>query len=554
VLHSAPEALVADESALPKGGDIVAGKYRIERLLGMGGMGAVFEATHRVTGKRFAVKWLLPNIGAREEAAKRFIREAQVAGRFEHPNVVEVYDVGQERSSFYMVMELLEGESLAERLTHAKKLTYEECFRILLPCMRGVARAHTAGIVHRDLKPANIFLCRATADHPEHPKVLDFGISKMSNLAGEVDSSITKTGVVMGTPHYMSPEQVRGKAIDQCADIYAFGVILYQLLSGELPFPADTYSELVLQIATETPKPLDQLVRELPAGLVQLVGRAMARNPADRFQDLDSLVQALEPFTGSKPTSVAPASLGSSPLDSPSTGRSTVPFGDTPLSIESKPSLPAGVRDANRLLWMVGAVLAGVLVLATILVKLMPSGGPQGAAAVRAHAPNAATSLPESTPPKAAVAAPLARQAADAATAAQPEPGDPSALSGEPHPNTILLGREPTAEPPTRQPPAGLQNIGLHAGAQELPTGRMPAAGDTARDKRLSGHLGGDEKSRRRKARAADGQNRATTGTGGAGGATVGPTKGRLGIKMTEQQFDDPGQAPAREPSPKSKP
>src|SRR5689334_13141489 len=192
-------------TTVPVTGDIISGKYRVERTLGTGGMGTVFEAVHQVTGKRFAVKWLLPDLSSHGDAVKRFIREAQVAGRFEHPNIVEVYDVGQERGSFFMVMELLQGESLASRLRNRGRFTPEQACAVMIPCLRGVARAHEAGVVHRDLKPDNIFLCSASPERPERPKVLDFGISKVAEAAGDVGSSITKTGVVMGTPHYMAP-------------------------------------------------------------------------------------------------------------------------------------------------------------------------------------------------------------------------------------------------------------------------------------------------------------------------------------------------------------
>src|SRR5688572_4904364 len=145
---------------LPKKGDLIAGKYSVEGVLGQGGMGAVFEVCHRLTGKHFAVKWLLPALSGQTEAVRRFMREAQVAGRVDHPNVVEVYDVGQEGDSFYMVMELLQGEPLARRLDRVRRLSIEECCRILIPVMHGLSVAHKAGVIHRDLKPDNIFLCR----------------------------------------------------------------------------------------------------------------------------------------------------------------------------------------------------------------------------------------------------------------------------------------------------------------------------------------------------------------------------------------------------------
>jgi serine/threonine protein kinase len=290
---------MADSSAFPKPGDTIAAKYLIERTIGTGGMSVVFGATHRVTGKRFAIKWLLRDDSTPStEAAARFIREAQVAGRFQHPNVVEVYDVGEVSGSFYMVMDWLEGESLATRLERTGRLPLEDACRYLIPCMLGMDEAHSAGIVHRDLKPANIFICQPTKHSPERAKVLDFGVAKLTDPNSQLASSIvTKAGMLIGTPYYLSPEQLRGQVVDARTDIYAFGVILYQVLSGQLPFPATTFGELVVQIAAASPIALRHLVPTLPVGVDELVSRAMMRDPAQRYQDLRALAAAFERFS-----------------------------------------------------------------------------------------------------------------------------------------------------------------------------------------------------------------------------------------------------------------
>jgi eukaryotic-like serine/threonine-protein kinase len=277
----------------PEVGEIIAGKYRVEGLLGRGGMGVVFKAVHVITGKRFAIKWLLSDPSGGKLAVDRFIREAQVAGRVEHPNIVEVYDVGEARGSLYMVMELLEGESLEARLLTRGAMPVGEAIRIMLLCARGIARAHAAGIVHRDLKPANIFLRRTGEAGGETPKVLDFGISKIADTI-EPNSAITKTGTLLGTPFYMAPEQVHAREVDDRTDVYAFGVILYQLVAGRLPFQATTYSSLLVKILTDVPKPLESLVSDLPSGFGPLVRRAMAREPSARFQTMRELIVALE--------------------------------------------------------------------------------------------------------------------------------------------------------------------------------------------------------------------------------------------------------------------
>jgi serine/threonine protein kinase len=310
---------------MPKPGDLVAGKYVVEQLLGEGGMGAVFAATHRFTGKQVALKWMLPELARDEDAVHRFMREAQAAGRINHPNVVDVYDVGQHDDSFFLVMELLRGEPLTSALSR-RDLTVREVLDLLLRAMRGVAAAHRQGVVHRDLKPDNIFLAYEDDGVGREPKVLDFGISKVSN-EGQINPRLTRTGAVVGTPYYMSPEQIRGSdSLDRRADVYAFGVILYEALTGQVPFIADTYGALVLEIATGTPKTPDDLVPGLPVELSRVVMRAMARNAPDRFSDLESLIHALEPFLHDTVPTRDATSSGSKRLRSSSSSPISTPF------------------------------------------------------------------------------------------------------------------------------------------------------------------------------------------------------------------------------------
>ena len=284
-----------ESSLLPKPGDIIAGKYVIQRVIGSGGMSVVFGATHNLTHKRVAIKWLVAEPGvSSEDATKRFMREARLAGHFQHPNVVQIYDFGESDGSFFMVMEWLEGDSLATRLERDRRLPFAKVCEYLIPCMRAMQRAHAAGIIHRDLKPANIFLCSGSDDKPEQAKVLDFGISKLLTSSAQLTSLVTKSGMVIGTPHYLSPEQLRARAIDGRTDIYGFGVILYQCLSGQLPFPADNFGDLAVQIAVGEPKPLGTLVPDLPDGVAEMVARAMAREPAERFQEMAELIATME--------------------------------------------------------------------------------------------------------------------------------------------------------------------------------------------------------------------------------------------------------------------
>jgi serine/threonine-protein kinase len=340
---------------MPRAGDVVAGKYRIEEVIGEGGMGAVYAATHTLTGKRVALKWMLPELAADEGAVQRFIREAQAAGRIDHPNVVDVYDVGEHDGSTFLVMEYLQGETLTAAF-HRGGLEARHIIQLLIPAMRGVAAAHRTGVVHRDLKPDNVFLCRSVDGSYREPKVLDFGISKVSPGEGQLNPRLTRTGAVMGTPYYMSPEQIRGAAeVDQRTDVYAFGVILYEALTGRVPFDANAYSALVLEIATGTPKRPRELRPELPRGLEDVVLKAMARDPYDRYQDVESLARALEPFSEGVTFRIERAdptgpqrSLSTTATPFVSDGPVTVPVrrGSIGLVIGS-----AGIAVAGGLIW-----------------------------------------------------------------------------------------------------------------------------------------------------------------------------------------------------------
>ncbi len=289
-------SLPIDHARLPKPGDTFGEKYRLECILGSGGMGVVFGATHLITHKRVAIKWLAGEVagGSLSDTTQRFVREARLAGEFHHPNIVQVYDLGESDGSFYMVMEWLEGESLAARLERVGRLSFSEATTWLIPCMHAMQRAHDAGIIHRDIKPANIFLCDATADRPALSKVLDFGISKRITASTDMSTFVTKTGMLIGTPHYLAPEQLRARPVDRRTDIYGFGVLLYQTLAGELPFAADNFGDLVVEISVGTLRSLRELVPDLPVGVEQVVARAMAREPEQRYQSLHELIASLQ--------------------------------------------------------------------------------------------------------------------------------------------------------------------------------------------------------------------------------------------------------------------
>jgi len=280
---------------LPGIGDLVDGRFRIDRMLGEGGTSTVYEVVHVITEKRFAIKWLLPELALEDAAVDRFIHEARVGSRFAHPLAVQVFDICRANGSFYMLMELLQGESLQARLERVGRLDVQTACSIMLTCADVLSAAHRGGIIHRDLKPANIFLCMEP-DGLEVPKLLDFGISTFyEDLQGISSLTATPRGSVIGTPLYMSPEQMLSRKVDPRADIYALGAVLYELVSGQPPFQADSYAELVVQVTVEAnPTPL-QAIALVDPQFAAVVAKAMAREPDERFQTVEELIVALRP-------------------------------------------------------------------------------------------------------------------------------------------------------------------------------------------------------------------------------------------------------------------
>jgi len=286
-------------------GDIIDSKYRIIRLIGEGGMGAVYEGENVRIHRRVAIKVLHSGVAENQDAVQRFEREAQAAGRIGSEHIVEVLDLGNlPDGDRYMVMEFMDGDSLSERIRSRGRLSPADLYPIAHAMLEGLKAAHGAGIIHRDLKPDNVFLLKTRARQPDFVKLLDFGISKFSQLSGESGFSMTRTGSVMGTPYYMSPEQAKGaKGMDHRADLYAVGVILYEAVTGQVPFNADTFNELLFKIVLEEPPPIQQLVPDIDPAFAAIVNKAMAREPVHRFQSSEEFQAALTSWaqTGAAP-------------------------------------------------------------------------------------------------------------------------------------------------------------------------------------------------------------------------------------------------------------
>jgi serine/threonine protein kinase len=276
-------------------GDLVAGKYRIERVLGQGGMGVVVAAMHEQLEQRVALKFLLPEVTAHAEIVQRFIREARASVRIHSEHVARVLDVGTlENGVPFMVMEYLQGEDLSQVLVRTGPMTVQDAVGYLLEACEAVAEAHSLGMVHRDLKPANMFLARRPSGKPA-VKVLDFGISKIP--ASERDHVITKTASVMGSPGYMSPEQMMSSdKVDVRSDIWSLGIVLYELLGQRLPFPGTTMPELIASILQKAPVPLSAVRGDVPVGLLAVIDVCLRKEPAARYPNIAELARAIAPF------------------------------------------------------------------------------------------------------------------------------------------------------------------------------------------------------------------------------------------------------------------
>ena len=271
-------------------------RYRVVRLLGEGGMGAVYEVEHLGVGKRLAIKMLHAHYARQPEAVKRFAREARAAAAIGHPNIVEVIDTGVHRSEPYMVMELLRGETLAERLARATPITTREVCSVIGCILSALASAHAKGIVHRDLKPENVFL--AEYGGVTTVKLLDFGVSKFRHEAGTLFET-TQEGLPVGTPAYMAPEQWMGRRdIDHRADLFAVGVMLYEMLTGGFPYEGASQGELFLEIVrgSEQPPPPSAIAPGVPRAIDAVTLRALRREREERFQSAREFLDALRPF------------------------------------------------------------------------------------------------------------------------------------------------------------------------------------------------------------------------------------------------------------------
>jgi eukaryotic-like serine/threonine-protein kinase len=290
------------------------GNYKITAKLGEGGMGIVFLAEHPVIGKKVAMKAIHPELSRNAEVVSRFMIEAKSVNQIGHEHIVDISDFGTTSDGeFYFVMEYLQGQAMAERLKQVTKLPPAQALKIAAQVADALGASHEHGIIHRDLKPENIYLV-ARGANKDFVKVLDFGLAKLTGRGDEKVSHKTRTGSVMGTPFYMAPEQCEGKAsIDHRADIYSLGVILFEMLTGKVPFGGEGYGEIIVKHITAPAPSARSIVPELPAAIDALLYRAMTKNPDHRFQTMAEFRDAMmdpEGYAQVAPTAGIPAGAG----------------------------------------------------------------------------------------------------------------------------------------------------------------------------------------------------------------------------------------------------
>ncbi|MCY1053976.1 serine/threonine-protein kinase [Nannocystis sp. SCPEA4] len=360
----------------PRIGALLKGTYTLERRLGAGGMGAVYLAQHALIRKKVAIKILAPEYAHKPELKERFLREARAAAAIDHDNVIEIHDFGETPDgAAFFVMEYLEGEDLAAVIEREAPLPWPRVRDIAVQLCRALQAAHARGIVHRDMKPGNCFCL--VRDGLDVLKVLDFGIAKLQNPDEGVGQALTRTGMIFGTPEYMSPEQAQGAPHDHRVDIYALGVILFEMLTGEAPFVADTFMGLLNKHMFDAPPRPRDLAPEadIPAAAEAVVLKAMQKDPALRFQSMDELAAALRdvdaglaPEIVAEPLRVKPARgapMQFRSADAPP--RPTLPETTAP-AFGAAPFAPPAPRRWNL---AIAAGLAGAALAAAALVLFM---------------------------------------------------------------------------------------------------------------------------------------------------------------------------------------
>jgi serine/threonine-protein kinase len=449
------------ESPDPLIGRTLDGKYRLEASLGAGAMGAVYRALHVELKQPVAIKVVRPQlVREKPQLARRFKAEAQTASQLDHPNTVRVFDFGQTEDGYlYLVMELVEGEDLEHRLERRSRLPRPDALRIAAQIARALARAHRQGVIHRDLKPANVLITNPADDleSGEQVKVCDFGLAKL--LDGGVDTSrsgpLTEHGAIFGTPSYMAPEQAKGDEVDPRTDIYSFGVVMYRMLAGQLPFHADTPVGMLMNHILEPAPPLPA---DVPADTAELVMQCLHKEPGQRPADMHQIVRELECQTA---------------LGRPPTTPSRPPVVDALDAAAARPAPRAKP-------WNVAAALAALALAAlatTSLLRSWPGREMEPTEQIRHLRAPEPTPTANSIPPSPARPLP-------APTASAPHPTPLPLLAAEPRlpPVDASVGGSPTSGPAPDVQNADRGTSGARPRSPDIPlradASRRPSSGD----------------------------------------------------------------------------
>ena len=449
-------------------GQVVADRYAIIKKLGEGGMGAVYLGEHVKMGRKSAIKVMNPSMAADPDAISRFNREASNASRISHPNVCQIYDFGETPEGIiYLAMEFIQGAALTDIIEREGALPPPRAVRILRQSADALAAAHDLGIVHRDLKPDNIMIVQGR-DGADIVKVVDFGIAKA--VAGdEAGQKVTKTGLVVGTPEYMSPEQLSGDKLDGRSDIYSLGLVFYRMLTGVLPFQADSAQETMIKRLTDEPMPLADARPDIafPPKLQAVLDKALARSPAERYAVATEFARDAESAVG------GPAVPGTRVAEPVTTAATQLMDAEHALKAHrAKPAAPTAARPAVPtrkfpLVPVLGGVV-GVGAIAVVAVMTMRGGGPTQHAAPPADTSKAAAPAP----------APTGTQTAANTSAANPAPANPGNAGGRPAhagtPTAPPRGQPGGAEP--ANPPSGA--VDIDAVNRDLNTAMDQAMGD----------------------------------------------------------------------------
>ncbi len=497
------------------------GKYRIEQELGRGAMGVVYKAFDPVVERRVAIKTIRVDMDDEGLLVPRLQREAKSVGRLEHPNIVTLYDAGETSGLFYLVMQFIEGETLQDRLAVERFFDLSEIQDLFGQICAGLDYAHQHGVIHRDIKPANIMITRDGV-----VKLTDFGIAKVAG------TGVTSTGLVVGTPSYMSPEQALGRPLDGRSDIFSLGSILYEMMTGEMAFPGQNVTTVMYKIVHETPTPVAALQPGLDPAVEAVVSKALAKQPDQRFQTCAEFAAAVQnyinqtgaPLPGTAaayappvappaptpsripsaampaaavaaPQPVAqpaqpvsyPAEMSAAPPASPGTapGWGQVPGSGSQPAVASQPAVP---RSSMHFAWLGGGVLGTLLlVIVILLVVQMRQSAPAPAPATQPAANLAQPAAPAPTAASGTAAQPLNNQPAEKIAESKPEPVKPTASSASPErpvrtsaPRQVAARREipgvSTRAPQAMPPPVAPARPATEASA-------YPASGSNATSK-----------------------------------------------------------------------